>query len=107
MGDIAELGSWQEKKLMKRIPKKIGLALIGKKENLSSAGSMSSENEYYTYTFYTYRGKEQIYYYYIKKSNVIQSERRPGRVLLFKNQKSVHPYRKKVINPRGEIYVVD
>lgn len=61
----------------------------------------------YTYSFYTFRGKEQIYYYYIKKGDVFQSERKPGRVLKMEEQEDYHPYRRQVCHSRGEIVVVD
>jgi hypothetical protein len=107
VGDVTELGNWQEKKLMKKVHRKAGIGAIGKKENLGSTSSQSSEMEYYSFSFYTYRNKEQFYYYYIRKGSVIQSERRPGRVFLFNNQKITHPYRRRVSHPRGEISVVD
>jgi hypothetical protein len=104
VGDICELGSWQEKKLMKRIPRRAGAS---KKENLGHASGQSSEEDSFTYSFYTYRNKELFYYYYIKKGSTIQSERKPGRVFYFQNQKRAHPYRRKVTHSRGDINVVD
>jgi len=98
VGDISELGSWQEKKLMKRLPRR---ASASKKENNGHTSSLSSEQDYFTYTYYTYRNKELFYYYYIKKGSTIQSERKPGRVFHFQNQKRTHPYRRRVTHSRG------
>lgn len=63
--------------------------------------------ETYTFTFYTFRGKEHFYYYYIKKGEMLQSERKPGRVFHFGKQKQVHPYRRQVSHNRGEIVILD
>lgn len=38
---------------------------------------------------------------------MLQSERKPGRVLLFVRQNCPHPYREGVAHPRGEIVVTD
>lgn len=71
VGDLSELGSWQEKKMMKRLPRKMGIGATGKKENHGGASSQSSEVDCFYYSFYTYRSKEQFYYYYIKKGSLI------------------------------------
>jgi hypothetical protein len=109
VGDIGELGGWNEKKLMKRVRR---AAVPVRKDSLprrekDGAIPPGEEVDHFTFTFYTYRTKQNFFYYYIRKASTIQSERRPGRSFNFASQHTPHPYRTKVTHPRGEISILD
>lgn len=90
---------------MKRANRK-GFSLL-QKENYSYFGGQNPEQEVYFYTFYTYRGKEQFFYLYIKKNSKMESERKPGRVFKLDDQEAPQQHRIKVTHSRGEIVIVD
>lgn len=64
VGDLIELGNGSERKRMKKINHKSSARDIFE----TIKGCASADEDYYTYTFYTYRGKERFHYYYLKKS---------------------------------------
>lgn len=64
VGDLIELGNGSERKRMKKINR-----LSSSKDLLDAIKlTASADADYYTYTFYTFRGKEKFHYYYLKKS---------------------------------------
>lgn len=66
VGDLIQLGNGSERKRMKKINRKTSLKGFSETIKLPA----SADEEYYTFTFYTYRGKERFHYYYLKKSTL-------------------------------------
>ena len=61
----------------------------------------------YSYSFLTHRGSQEFRYYYIRKRETVERERKPGRIFKFMQQKALHPQRRGVTHQKGEISIFD